>query len=420
MSGPQLNDKEVLAKIFFPNQPKEVAILPYTNGLPIAGSAIAFGKKPALVGFHCHSFGYINNPDGTVRWLYPLGNRQAPFLRLYSGAGLRSNALKAGFKTAFSFGLESWVRSGILHVFFKDEKPLDGMLGLFNSENLAIFTGTRGENRKAVFLLENEKGNHWFCKLPLTEAAQALVANEQKTLTEIADLKLQKMVVPMAKPFGSGLMVSDVKPAKAKSSNELLPLHFEALAELSDLSLELQPLADYYFLREIRQHLNELIEQPIHPDFDFETVQRVIANLQGLSGKLDANRLVPTTLAHGDFTPWNMYLSHEKLHVFDWELSERLPMLYDAFHFVFQTGVLVKKLPATAIHEAVFSMKNHPKFTPLLEQQPTSFDFLYQLYLLRNISYYLLKYLRQDALHMQAHWQLAAWDSALTYFLNLD
>jgi hypothetical protein len=413
MSGLPLIDKEVLAKIFFPRHTGQVDILASSDDRPIDDAAIAFGKKPELSGLHCHSFGYINNPDGTIRWLYPLGNCSAPFLRLYSGAGWRSNALKTGFKAAFSVGLESWVRSGTLHVFFKDEMLLGGMPGMSRLEQLAIFTGTRGENRKAVFLLENEKGNHWFFKLPLTEAAQALVDNEQKTIATIADLKLQKMVVPEAKPFGNGLMVSDVKPGKARSSNDLLPHHFDALAELYSLSLETLPLADTYCWWEIRQHINELAGQPIHPDFHFVVVQRVIANLQGLMSKLDSSQLVPTTLAHGDFTPWNIYLGREKLHVFDWELADRLPLLYDAFHFVFQTGVLVKKLPYTAIQAAIFSIKNNPSIRAILEQQPTSFELLYQLYLLRNISYYLLKYLRQEALHAQAHWQLAAWDAAL-------
>ncbi len=413
MSSLPLIDKEVLAKIFFPRHSGQVAILAPTDERPVADAAIAFGKKPELTGFHCHSFGYINNPDGTVRWLYPLGNRSAPFLRLYSGAGLRSDALKTGFKAAFSVGLESWVRSGTLHVFFKNEMPLGGMLGMSRLEQLAIFTGTRGENRKAVFLLKNEKGNHWFCKLPLTEAAQALVANEHEALASIADLNLQKMVVPVAKAFGNGLMVSDVKPGKARSSNDLLPQHFDALAELYSLSLETQTLAGTYCWQEIVQHINELAGQPIHHEFHFERVQRVVANLQGLMDKLDSSQLVSTTLAHGDFTPWNMYLSHEKLHVFDWELSTRLPLLYDAFHFVFQTGVLVKKLPYSAIHSAIISIKNNPSIRAILEHEPTSFELLYQLYLLRNISYYLLKYLRQEALHAQAHWQLAAWDAAL-------
>jgi Phosphotransferase enzyme family len=278
---------------------------------------------------------------------------------------------------------------------------------------MAIFTGTVGENRKAVVALEDQQGRHWFFKQPLTKAAGKLTQNEASVLADLSQYDFQKMAIPTAMPFGAGLMVSDVKPLAASNSFDLQPAHFEAVAELAQCTFQLRPLGDLPFWKEMNDHLKALQSQPILNDLPPDTVRRVIAKLLAMRSKIDPKKEVPTTLAHGDFTPWNMYLGNGQLHVYDWELSERLPLLYDAFHFVFQSGVLVKRQPNKGIQAAVFSMKKKEVVQLMLVGQGSSFEELYQLYLLRNTSYYLLKYLRQKPLHQQAHWQLAAWDAAL-------
>jgi thiamine kinase-like enzyme len=45
--------------------------------------------------------------------------------------------------------------------------------------------------------------------------------------------------------------------------------------------------------------------------------------------------ILPVTLAHGDFTPWNTFLMGERLYVFDWEYAQpAYPLAYDAVHFI--------------------------------------------------------------------------------------
>ncbi len=407
------DEAAILANIFFPGQ-KNVQLLQDFDA-PSSGSTclLAFGNEREQPGWQCLSFGYINNPDGSIRWLYPIGSKRPYFLKLYNGSGWRSSLFKKLFSLAFRSGRERLARSGILHVYYKNPLPLGGLLSFCPSGNMAIFTGTVGENRKAVAALEDQQGRHWFYKQPLTKAAEKLTQNEASVLAELSQYDFQKIVIPTAKPYGSGLMVSDVKPTAASNSFELQPAHFEAVAELAQWMLQQLRLGDLPFWKEMNEHLKALQNQPILNDLPPYTVHRVIAKLLALRSKIDPKKKVPTTLAHGDFTPWNMYIGHGQLHVYDWELSERLPLLYDVFHFIFQSGVLVKRQPYNGIQTAVFSMKKKEVVQQMLAGQGSTFEELYQLYLLRNTSYYLLKYLRQKPLHKQAHWQLAAWDAAL-------
>ena len=121
--------------------------------------------------------------------------------------------------------------------------------------------------------------------------------------------------------------------------------------------------------------------------------------------------------AHGDFTPWNMFHANKgsKLHLFDWELSERLPALYDLFHFIFQTGILVKRQSFLEIKSTIDEILKRPKLQEFIRENSLDVEQAYQFYLLRNGSYYLNRYLTQKDLHIQAHWLLDYWLEAVSY-----
>lgn len=407
--------RQALAKILFPGCHQRVVF--FENNLknqhlePAAG-VVAFGQKPSLPGWRSQSFDYVNNPDGSIRWLYPSGLRRPLFLQLYNGSGWRGFLLRHAFRAAFSTGLRGLAKSGTLHVFFKNRLPLAERIGQCEGGDYAVFTGTVGENRKAVVFLKNGTGE-WFYKLPLTAAAGSLVQNEGQVLAGLEALDLQKMQVPRAVPSGGGLLLTNVRPKHAPNHFDLQTVHFEAIAELSEKTVRHERLGGLPFWGQVNEWLAAISEQLILNDLPAETVAGVVGRLHGLRNSLDPGLLVPTALAHGDFTPWNMFAGEGRLHVYDWELSERLPLLFDAFHFVFQSGVLVKRQGGAAIVEAVLKMRKNRSVRRLLKDAGADFELLYQLYLLRNVSYYLLRYLRQVPLHGQAHWQLQAWEAVL-------
>lgn len=73
----------------------------------------------------------------------------------------------------------------------------------------------------------------------------------------------------------------------------------------------------------------------------------------------------------------------------------------------------MKKQGYAEIESTIFLIKTNKQIAMLLKANNGDFELLYSLYLLRNISYYLLKYMRQNPLHQQAYWLLAAWEQAL-------
>jgi len=99
--------------------------------------------------------------------------------------------------------------------------------------------------------------------------------------------------------------------------------------------------------------------------------------------------------------------------VYDWELATTLPLLYDAFHFIFQTSILVKRHSFPTIKKQIEKLQQQQIVQELINQYNISFEDAYRFYLSHTVSYYLNRYIRQPHLHEQVHWLIATWHEAL-------
>src|SRR6266487_1651601 len=91
----------------------------------------------------------ICNPDGSVRWLFPTTSRKPLFLHFYN---LHGNLLRLKawlVNLLFRFRIHSLIAQKVYSLV-----PISGRKTStwIVSENWAAFTGTRGTNRKIVFV----------------------------------------------------------------------------------------------------------------------------------------------------------------------------------------------------------------------------------------------------------------------------
>ncbi|GAB4253178.1 MAG: hypothetical protein Kow0027_18330 [Saprospiraceae bacterium] len=384
------------------------------------GGLIAFGKKPQLPGWQCESYGYVCNADGSIRWLYPLSLRKPVFLRLYNSAGWRGKLFSAAFRLAFLTGTQALMRHGILHVVAKRSNRLKTLVDEEKATAHAIFTGTVGANRKSVVVLQKVDGTYRFCKVPLTASAEKLVLNEATRLGELPADEFSCLDVPRATLKDGLLLLSDVRPAKPGNSDRLVRLHLEALTELACATTRHQKLDILPAWKNLNRNLEDLDGLEPANDLDPKQVGRLKNALLRLRQQFGDFTELPIGLAHADFTPWNLYLSDRKVHLYDWELAEPLPLLYDAFHFIFQTGILLRRQSFAELWEGIESLRQNEKVQSLLRQFDADFDRLYSFYLLNNVAYYLPRYLRQTPLHEQAHWLVSTWLQACEQALEPD
>lgn len=358
-------------------------------------------------------FDFINNRDTSIRWLYPAKNKEPIFLNLYNATGWKGQLFQTIFKVGFKLKLKKWFKSGSFRVIAK-ELFLERISEQLTAVQYAVFTGTVGVNRKAVISFEEAGKATQFLKMPLTRAVQKLVDKEAFYLKKLQTYSFKKLVIPQAKKTGNNLMVSNVCPTKILNNSEFTKVHVSALHELYQQTTQPTFLKSTKVWQSIHQDLDNIATAKIVNDLSKEKVKNCFRQLRGISDALAAIEMLPMAIAHGDLTPWNSYLSEKQLHVYDWELADRLPLLYDAFHYIFQTSILVKRIPFSEIKLQLAALEKDELVQSILTKFKVNFQQAYQFYLLRNTSYYLRKYMAQRQLHAQAHWLVDVWTEALT------
>lgn len=368
------------------------------------------GKKQADPQLGTKQFDFINNADGTIRWMYDHQYDKPIFLNLYNNLNWKGDLFKTTLKTGFKLGVKNWLKSGAIWITSTKELFLEG---INNKGQYAIFTGTIGEQRNAVISFVQGQKATKFLKMPLTASAKVLVRNEWNYLQQLQSYKLRKITLPKTKKVGDNIMVSNVRPEQKINNRDLKGLHLAALNELYEHTIAPAILNQSNAWLSLQKDLSFLEDAKINNNLPKEKVTRIYHLLKQLATQLNTNNFVPTAIANRDLTPSNSYLTDKAVHIYDWELAERLPLLYDAFHYVFQSSVLVKKLPFIAIERQVIALEKVPIVEKMIKEFEIDYNQAYQFYLLRNTAYYLRKYVGQTDLPMQAHWLIDAWLEAL-------
>ncbi len=410
-----------LKKALDKKQDREVVLINLKNELSLNWSEI-IAARLIIIDFSrtikpttdtIYEFDFINNRDKTIRWIYEAKQQKPIFLNLYNASGWKGQLFKTIFKIGFGLKLKKWLKSGRFRVIANQLFLEEINQGLTNGR-YAIFTGTVGVNRKAVISYEEGGKATQFLKMPLTKKVQKLVDREAFYLTTLQKYKFDKLSIPIAEKIGDSVMVSNVKPNKCLINNSLGEIHLLALKELYDQTTTTEILNTTSIWKTIQDDLANIAKAGIINDLSKEKAQNVHHLLSLLADQFDGIDALPMAISHGDLTPWNSYLSDQKLQVYDWELAGRLPLLYDAFHFIFQTSILVDRLPFAAIQLKLVNLEKDPIVQAIVVDFDVDFQQVYHFYLLRNTSYYLSRYMQQEDLHMQAHWLVEMWEMALT------
>ena len=345
------------------------------------------------------------NPDGSLRWVWPTTLRQPLFLEFYNAASAKARLFSTLVRVVFACRLEG--------LFFK---KLPGHFAATGQQawpvgDFALFTGTPGPNRKAVCCYDAAPGQRVFAKLPLGAAATAKVAAEARNLDHLAECGFTSFALPRILGYeASHLLQSSVKPAGAHRAASFGPAHASCLAEMLDATQARQPLVASTYWQTIGEQITALAALPAtRIPFGLRT------KLRHLREAIDPLAQVTFAFAHGDFTPWNCWVSGDKLAIYDLEMAQpEASLLYDLFHFEAQQALLVTRQPAASIRERVLAVAT--EFFPALPTAEVALA--WQLYLLHQVSTGALLYHAQADWHPQINWLLNGWNALLTRELS--
>lgn len=368
------------------------------------------------------TFLYINNPDGTIRWIIP-DDRSTTHLSLYNSGSFKANIYK--WITAFLFktGAGTIMSNGRLSVEQNLLTQVKERYNISEKEKFALFTGTRGNNRKIVLAVYDKKNITHFIKIPTTKQSEQLIENETTMIKELSKYDFTTLSIPRVtdsrvKAYSK---LTNIKPAVTISAQRITELHLRTLSELYALNHERKAIADTAAWQTITNNMEWMKrEHEISNGLDELKTRRVIHLLRKLFNSLNAGQAVAVSVSHGDFTPWNMYCDEHRLYVYDWELSSNgIPMLFDLFHFVFQSQILIHKQSYAEIYKTIQLTMSQDVVKQLLDKYKIDAPLHLKLYLLFTISYYIRLYIEEKELLMQSHWMVDVWLDGLEEFKSV-
>jgi thymidylate kinase len=356
------------------------------------------GKKIGLM--------LINNPDGTIRWIWPDHLKKPLFLKFYNITSFRSKLFAKLVNLIFILRLQKFIFRKVF-VYTDPSKHFNPLFSVH--DNWALFTGTTGPNRKAIFYIQN-KVQSSFLKIACSDSARSLLYNESTALKKLDHDSVHSYVYPnilcRTEDF---LQVTDISEDGLRCS-EFNQVHLDTLRAISDKSYNKTILKEVDAWNEMHENLKTLALKK-----DSRIPKGLLQKLTALIENIDDSIIIETSMSHGDFTPWNMFENNDRLCVYDWELSRNsMPLGFDAFHFIIQQGILSDRKKWVDIHDEIRTKLSSNTFSTLSRSAEPNVDLYLKLYLILNTITYLEIYSRQEKWHSQVSWLLNTWNEALS------
>ncbi|QDK81320.1 hypothetical protein EXU85_22995 [Spirosoma sp. KCTC 42546] len=381
------------------------------TGLGAIGLPVSATPTPD---FTCSISCYLyRNPDGSIRWIWPVGADQPDFLRFYQVGSQRAQVFIWLVRLLFRLKLGRLVAQDRLILY----TTVDGYQ-LFRRSQLnrwALFMGTPSPNRKLVLWYSTRSSKSYFLKIALTSPATNTLRQEALALRQVQRVPFLELETPRLKSYsGAVLIQEDMGLADGRQTTQLADFPSGALQELVSRNWHTQLLQQTDFWLQARETVSELwiTNDPRIP-------VSLLIKLEQLMRSINEQSPVPLAAAHGDFTPRNALLMGDRLCVVDWALYQAgLPGLYDLFHFLYQSTTLIEHKGYGVIRQQIDATLNQPEWQLFRERHPIDTNLSEMLYLVHTITHHLSAYSRQEEWHQQTDWQLTTWNDALTYWLN--
>lgn len=219
--------------------------------------------------------------------------------------------------------------------------------------SIAVAAGVPDRNQKVIVRALDRRGTaRAILKLGFSERSDDAIEREGRALIRMAELLPDRAPKFIAQGTRAGRrwLAQEVLEGH-RAGDGISPSHSEFLVELSRLERGSCTLERLQAFGDASRHL-ETLDPSFDPDWHRDYSELSAALVSSLDGAE-----IPTTLAHGDFTPWNTVQRGGVLRAFDWEyFSEQSPALNDLLHFHLQTGVLVKHHPGERIFDELAAL----------------------------------------------------------------
>ena len=385
------------------------------KGMPLTtfDLILDFGKADVTGKFNCKSLNYISQPKGHMRWLFQ-GTNLKSVLSFYNASGKRGQLISKAIRLCSRLGLQKFVATGSIKIYGKGPLKLDNSIANLCTD-YSIFMGTPGLQRSILIALIAKNEVTQFLKIPTNKASTVLLKHEKETILSLSSISTPFLKVPdfFATKNSDALLLENLQKKNSIRTNEFTPIHANFIAANFKNNITKTTLRTCEFWFKTKSSF-DLIKLSANPQLSkLGQLGRKVVKL------IDERINVCTHWAHGDFTPWNMVITDNKIALYDWELfKDQAPAMFDLFHFHYQKGILMDHSSFDTIQmqlEVTFQVK---VLRQLILEEELDIQLYHRLYLLNTISYF-IQIFDQQEISIQNQWQINAWSGALNKEFHL-
>lgn len=299
-------------------------------------SLLGAGVRAAGEGREYKAYPNLRN----ARWLLPAG--QATVARSGMNGLFQPSSLKGHvLKRLITLGA---IRGERLFLDEEAVSRLESKLAQTFGEpkpRVAFYIGVPGAYRKVTAQVMSAEGEILaFAKIATSPLAAADVEAEHRTLTRLswsADLRGR---VPRALHYfewqSSRVLLMTGGP-KRRGPAGLSQMHLKFCRDVFLSFTRQSVFAESSMSVRMQEKLLRL--EPHLPPDKFAVFGRALDLLREELGPA----LLPLSLAHRDFAPWNTRVGQQGLFVFDWDRADEATPLYDVFHFQAIQAILLNR-----------------------------------------------------------------------------
>lgn len=352
--------------------------------------------------------------NGQLTWLVDSKSKFPNIGKLYSASTTMGKAFIILVNLIWMFRLQRLVFKK-----FKVKCDVDSKYYEIHSANLqnkTIFTGTVGDNRKAVVYGEGEAGKIFF-KIPIGNGSYELVQREMHSLEHVSSFQLQSIVYPSLVDGYNLLSLSDVSNSECKPYEVVDDKAIALGAELYKKSKSSILFSELAEKRSLNMALLDdicILERMSNQKLKTNLID-VLSSCKSMFKDLSGTK-IDCVFSHGDFTPWNCFHTENELIVIDWELSGDYPLYFDVIHHAVTTNTLIGKPNFDDVLMALEYVRKKLKSNVQLNESIGRFHYYVRLYAFFNALYYSHKFMLQDLdIHIQAYALINTWNRLLKY-----
>lgn len=336
----------------------------------------------------------VQAPSGVMRYVFPREDRSYKFLDFLPIPSFRSRIMKKGLKTLLKWRMFNWVGKPF-RVLSNATYRFHDLLQNENYDSHAIFTGTPGYWRKPVIQLSNKGEVTHYVKIAISSQTKYLISKEESNIRRVKALRLNQTIMPkVSSNINEGILVLGALDLQRKKQvNQFEEAHFMSLKEMMIKSMKYQRVAGTAFYAEILDQLNFLRNSEKKID------EKLELQLADLLHSVEQNTYAYTSVAHGDFTPWNTATVNDAMLAFDWEMAVfGAPLLYDMFHFIYQSEIMIKRNGVKGVEKHIQQLFDSDEFADFAGRFDIDLNLNHRLYLLHAISKNLMLFANQEVI----------------------